>query len=44
MAAHEQLNIFQSAMYEVPDFAKPMNPITRTRPSVRLLKFLLAWI
>ena len=32
MATHEQLNIFQSAMYDVPDFAKPMNPITRTRP------------
>ena len=32
MATHEQLNIFQWAMYDVPDFAKPMNPITRTRP------------
>ena len=32
MAAHEQLNILQSAMYEVPDFAKLMNPITRAQP------------
>ncbi|WP_411391337.1 hypothetical protein [Pseudomonas sp. MPB23] len=32
MAAHEQLNILQSAMYGVSDFARLMYPITRAQP------------